>query len=176
MKFVQNFLKTFSLKKLRKRSKIFYRKLILEIRHSWLVKIILKLPIVKKNFHIKQFIKFILVGVISTLIDFSIYVFLTRLFVFWQVHYLWANFIAMIIASIVNFLLNRKWTFRNGRKKILHQYIDFCIVLIGGLFLYQFLFGFFVTALNWYDIIAKVVVAFVIMLIRFCLHKFWVFK
>ncbi|MCD6442257.1 GtrA family protein [bacterium] len=120
--------------------------------------------------------KFILVGAISTLIDFVIYVFLTRFFAFWQAHYLWANFMAMIIASTVNFLFNRKWTFNGGRKKALHQYIRFSIVLVGGLFAYQFLFGFFVATLGWYDIIGKAIAAFIIMLIRFHLHKFWVFK
>ncbi len=148
---------------------------ILKLKHFWLARIFLKLPIIKKNLYIKQFIKFILVGAISTLIDFFIYIFLTRFFIFWQTHYLWANFMAMIVASIVNFLVNKSWTFKNGRKKILRQYIYFCIVLAGGLFVYQFLFSFFVATLNWYDIIGKAIAAFLIMLIRFHLHKFWVF-
>ncbi len=149
---------------------------ILKLKRFWLAKIILRLPFIRKNLYIKQFIKFILVGVISTLIDFLVYVFLTRFFIFWQAHYLLANFMAMIIASTVNFLFNKKWTFNSSRKKTLHQYINFCIVLIGGLFVYQFLFGFFVATLGWYDIIAKAIAAFTIMLIRFHLHKFWVFK
>jgi len=154
----------------------FSRNLILKLKRFWLAKIILKLPIIRKNLYVKQFVKFILVGAISTLIDFAVYIFLTRFFAFWQAHYLWANFMAMIIASTVNFLLNRKWTFNGGRKKALHQYIHFSIVLVGGLFAYQFLFGFFVANLGWYDIIGKAIAAFVIMLIRFQLQKFWVFR
>jgi len=149
---------------------------ILKLKRFWLSKIILRLPIIKKNLYVKQFVKFVLVGAISTLIDFGIYIFLTRFFVFWQTHYLWANFTAMIVASIVNFLANKSWTFKNGKKKILDQYIHFCIVLVLGLFAYQFLFGFLVANLNWYDIIGKAIAAFVIMLVRFHLHKFWVFK
>jgi len=148
----------------------------LKLKRFWLTKVALKLPFIKKNLYVKQFIKFILVGVISTLIDFFVYIFLTRFFVFWQSHYLQANFMAMVIASTVNFLLNKKWTFNGSRKKVLHQYINFCIVLVGGLFAYQFLFSFFIRTLGLYDIIAKAIVAFAIMLIRFHFHKFWVFK
>ena len=154
----------------------FCHNLILKLKNFWLAKIILKLPIIKKNLYIKQFLKFVLVGVISTLIDFFVYIFLTRFFGFWAAHYLWANFMAMTIASIVNFLFNKKWTFNGSKKKALHQYIYFCVVLVGGLFVYQFLFGFFVATLGWYDIIGKAIAAFTIMLIRFHLHKFWVFK
>lgn len=164
------------LKRIRKELKKFCRNSIIKLKRFWLAKIILKLPIIKKNLYVKQFLKFVLVGVISTLIDFAVYIFLTRFFVFWQTHYLWANFTAMIIASTVSFLFNRRWTFENGRKKILHQYIHFCVVLVAGLFAYQFLFGFFVATLGWYDIIGKVIAAFVIMLVRFHLQKFWVFK
>ena len=150
--------------------------LISKLKHFWLAKFILRLPIIKKNLYVKQFVKFILVGAISALIDFTVYICLTRFFVFWQAHYLWANFMAMIIASTINFVLNRRWTFKNGRRKMLHQYMKFCIVLNGGLFFYQFLFGCFVATLNWYDIIAKAIIASMIGFIRFQLQKFWIFK
>ena len=164
------------LKRLRKQLKSFCCNSVLKLKDFWIARIISKLPFIRENLYIKQFIKFVLVGVISTLIDFLVYIFLTRFFIFWQAHYLWANFMAMTIASTVNFLLNKKWTFNRSKKKTLHQYINFCIVLIGGLFVYQFLFGFFVVTLGWYDIIAKAIAAFTIMLIRFHIHKFWVFK
>ena len=164
------------LKRLREQLENFCRNSILKSKRFWLTGVILRLPFIRKNLYVKQFIKFILVGVISTLIDFFVYIFLTRFFVFWQAHYLQANFMAMVVASTVNFLLNKKWTFNGSRKKALHQYINFCIVLVGGLFAYQFLFSFSVATLGLYDIIAKVIVAFTIMLIRFHFHKFWVFK
>lgn len=172
----QNLSRMFSLRKLRKESKKICCSLIIRLRCFKLTKIILRLPIVKKNLYVKQLIKFILVGGLSTLIDFSLYIFLTRFFSFWQAHYLWANFTGMIIASLINFLLNKRWTFKSNGRKILHQYINFCIVLVFGLFLYQALFGFFVAAMGWYDIIAKALTAFLVMLIRFQLQKFWVFK
>jgi len=162
------------LRKLHKKLGKFFRKS--KLKYFWLTGIVLKLPFIRKNFYIKQFVKFVLAGTVSTLIDFAIYVFLTRFFVFCQVHYLWTNFTATIIASIINFLLNKKWTFIGGKKGLLRQYIHFCVVLIGGLAVYQFLFIFFVASLGWHDIIAKVIVGFIIMLVRFHLHKFWVFK
>ncbi len=166
----------FYLKRLDKRLKKFYYNSILKLKYFWLTKVVIKLPFARRSLYVRQFIKFLSIGSISTLIDFLIYISLTRFFAFGQTHYLWANFMAMVIASTVNFSLNKKWTFTGGKKKALHQCISFYIVLVVGLFLYQFLFGFFVKTFGWHDIVAKAITAFVIMLIRFHLHKFWVFK
>jgi putative flippase GtrA len=161
---------------LEKKIKKFCKKIVKKGKDSWLAKVILSLPLVKKNLYVQQFIKFILVGGVSTLIDFSLYIFLTRLFLFWQNHYLWANFLSMFVASLFNFLLNKEWTFPSNGKKVWRQYLDFYVTMFFCLLFYQAFFGFISLSLGWYDIVAKSLSAFLVMLIRFHLHKFWVFK
>ncbi|MCF7906721.1 GtrA family protein [Patescibacteria group bacterium] len=163
-------------KKLEKRIKVFCRNIAKRGKNSWPARIVLGLPLVRKNLYVKQFIKFILVGGISTVIDFSLYILLTRFFLFWQSHYLWANFASMFVASLFSFFLNKEWTFSANNKKVWRQYLDFYITMIFCLLLYQALFGFISLTLGWYDIVAKALSAFLIMLFRFHLHKFWVFK
>lgn len=161
---------------LEKKIKVFCRKTVKRGKNSWPARIVLGLPLVRRNLYVQQFIKFILVGGISTLIDFSLYVFLTRFFLFWQNHYLWANFISMFIASLFSFFLNKEWTFSSNGKKVWRQYLDFYITMLFCLLFYQAFFGFISLSLGWYDIVAKALSAFLVMLIRFHLHKFWVFK
>jgi len=161
---------------LEEKIRIFCQKIIKIGKNSWPAKIVLGLPLVKKNLYVKQFLKFILVGGVSTVIDFSFYIFLTRFFAFWQNHYLWANFLSMFIASLFNFFLNKEWTFSAKIKKAWRQYLDFYITMLFCLLFYQVFFSFISLTLGWYDIVAKAVAAFLITLIRFHLHKFWVFK
>jgi putative flippase GtrA len=163
-------------KKLEKKIKVFCQKIAKKCETSWLARIILSLPLVRKSLYVQQFVKFILVGGVSTVIDFSLYIFLTRFFLFWQSHYLWANFISIFIASFFNFFLNKELTFLPKVKKLWRQYLDFFLTMILSLFLCQILFGFISLTLGCYDIVAKALSAFLVTLLRFHLHKFWVFK
>ncbi len=134
------------------------------------------LPIIQKHLYLRQFIKFAITGGTSAIVDFGTYIFLTRIFSFFAAHYLWANFIGMAVAATGNFLVNRKWTFRNRGEKVFVQYIKFWLVVVVMMVAYQYLLHFFVETVNLYDILGKVIAALVIMLIRFNIHKFWVFR
>jgi len=134
------------------------------------------ISIIQKYPHLRQFIKFFITGGICTILDFAVYIFLTRLFPFFRIHYLWANFFGTVVGATVNFTMNKKWTFRNEEVGIFRQYMKFWVVVIIGLAIYQYLFGFLVEKINLYDLLGKAISALIVMFIRFYLNKFWVFN
>jgi putative flippase GtrA len=79
---------------------------------------------------IVHMIKFGVVGVVSTAIDFSgIYIF-THL----KLTYLWAIFFAYLIASIVGYFLNNSWTYRHlGRRHNLLNLGQYTAISMVGL-------------------------------------------
>ncbi len=143
----------------------------------WADSFLLKLPIIGKHLYLRQLTKFIIAGGLFTLVDFAVYIVLTRAFLFWQTHYLWANFIAMSVGAIGSFILNKKWVFKDRGDKIFSQYLKFWIVgAIGGMVFYQFLLAFFVETVHLYDLLAKAFAAIIVLFFRFGIQKFWIFK
>ena len=120
-------------------------------------------------------IHYFIAGSICTLFDFAVYFFLTRFFNFWQAYYEWANIIALIISATIFFLWSKKIVFKNQDKKIFWQYIKFWIMVIVTTLIYQWFFVLLVHA-HFYDLLAKVFCAIIILFVRFITNKFWVFR
>lgn len=97
----------------------------------------------------KQAGKFVIVGVLNTLIDFgvlNILVFLgfTAAFAFLGQEFLIANIISVAVAMINSFVLNKQWTFRSEEGRIYLEILKFLTVTIIGMFvIHQLIFSFF---------------------------------
>lgn len=124
----------------------------------------------------KQFIKFVMVGLMNTAIDFFIYFSLTRGTDFFNQHILSANIIAFSIAATNSFFWNKKWTFRDQGKNYHIQYSKFLIVSIGGLILSQGIFVAGVHYLKTSDIVVKLAAVVIVTFWNFALNKLWTFK
>ncbi len=124
---------------------------------------------------VRQFLKFSIVGGICTIIDFVIYLVLTR-YLSIKINYLWANFLATASAATINFIWNRKWTFRVSSKKIFSQYLKFWVAVVLGILLYQWILYFSVEKIKILDLIGKIIGAISAWVLRFFLNKFWTFK
>lgn len=143
----------------------------------WIDRLLFKLPIIGKRLYLRQLVKFVISGGLLTLVDFAVYIFLTRVFLFWQVHYLWANFISMSVGAIASFILNKTWVFKDKGDNIASQYIKFWVVgAVGGMVFYQFLLFYFVELAGLYDILGKAFAAIIVLFFRFAIQKFWIFK
>jgi len=139
--------------------------------------LLFKIPLIGPRLYLRQLSKFIIAGAIATGLDFSVYIFLTRCFIFWQAHYLGANFIALSLGAIVSFCFNKFWVFKNKGKKIMSQYLRFWVVGgIGGMIFYQYLLFLFVEHLQCHDLFSKFFSAVIILIFHFSLQKFWIFK
>ena len=75
-----------------------------------------------KQFLSKQFLKYIIVGLIATLLDFSfLYLFVEYV----HLHYFWAAIISVMIVLWFSFTINKYWTFKNLEKKYFQQFIKY---------------------------------------------------
>jgi len=169
-------------------------KILQKLDDSKYVKKIGKHPVFQKYPSLKQMLKFGMIGIINTLIDFAIYIFLTRGFGFWMDHYLWANFISFMISISITFDMVREWIFRlpglpddgmeeNNIKlpkeieRMIHlQYFKFLLVSFMGFMGHQCGLYLSVEFLYIHDILAKAFMAFIIWILRFNVHRFWTFS
>ncbi len=135
-----------------------------------------KSPARRESLH--QFVKFALIGVVNTAVDFGIYTLLTRYTVAFDYHtarkYI-ANLISFLIATTFSFYANRSWTFRRTDKATLGEATRFYSTTVSGLFLNEILLLIMVRGFGIYDLIAKVFATFVTIFWNFLFKKFWVF-
>ena len=95
----------------------------------------------------KQAGKFVVVGVLNTLIDFAvlnILVFLgfTAAFTLLNQKFLIANIISVAVAMINSFILNRQWTFRSAGGSVYFEILKFLIITIIVIFvIHQLIFS-----------------------------------
>ena len=123
-----------------------------------------------------QFVKYNIVGFFNTIIDFGLYILLTRSFLFWQYHFLLANAFAFLVTNIFSFFGNKKFTFKNSSPYLKSQYIKFLIVSIIYLVIVQSILYTGVNLLNFGDIWVKIVASVIGMFWNFYAHKYWSFR
>jgi len=121
----------------------------------------------------RQFVKFCFVGFANTIIDFSVYIFVSRVL---GVYFLYANILAIIVAMTFSFFLNKYWTFKNLEKKIKTQYIKFTLVNLVYFFLNNSIVFILVANFKFYDLGAKAVAIIVGLFWNFIANRYWTFK
>ena len=137
--------------------------------------------LVKRKPNLFEFMKFAVVGVIGTMVDFGTYAILTRGF---DVYYITATCISVFLAIINNFFLNKYWTFKKGKSgKAKIEYVKFFIVSVLNYFLN--------IGITWYivektaseslfgsseDFFAKVIAIGIVLFSNYLGNKYWTFK
>jgi putative flippase GtrA len=121
-----------------------------------------------------QFLRFCTVGAINTVVDFGVYIGLTRPFAFWAEHYVAASAVSFCVAVTSSFLLNNFWTF--GRQGVeWRRGAKFYLVATGGLCLNAATL-YALTRLGMYDLLAKAVATGLVLAWNFTLQRKWTFK
>lgn len=105
---------------------------------------------------LRQFAKFVAVGATGVVVDFGVYVALTRGFAWGRAHYLLANVVSFLCANFNNFMWNRAWTFRGARGSARRQYAGFLAASLVYLAAVQATVWVLVGSFGWYDLAAKV--------------------
>lgn len=121
----------------------------------------------------KEFIKFCFVGVTNLAVDILVYWFLTRAV---DLYYFYAAVLSFVVAVTWSFLINRRWTFRHQGSDLGGQYIKFFVANLISMAINLSLFYLFVDYLNVYDLLAKALVAIIVVFFNFSLNKFWTFR
>lgn len=127
---------------------------------------------------IRRFVKFGIVGVSGTLIDFSITWLCRDIF---GLPDLIANAIGFVVAATTNYILNRIWTWHSTEKNVGVEYLKFFAVSVIGLLLNTLIlfllkgFDLFDNPdLNFWS--AKVGATLIVMLWNFFANNFFTFK
>jgi len=118
----------------------------------------------------QRFLKFLITGGSALLLDFLIYLALTRLV---HLPYLGSRAISLGVAMIWNFSLNRHWTFQAKEGGVATQATRFLIVMTTTSLLSLALMRVGVSFLGFNDILVIIVVAALITLINFSAHYLW---
>lgn len=121
-----------------------------------------------------QLIRYTFVGGFAFVIDFTILFLLTE---YMGINYLLSALFAFVIGLLTNYLLSRKWVFRDS--SINNQYIEFSFfTLIGifGLLLTEVLMWTFTDLMGLYYIVSKLLVTIIVYLWNFFARKFLIFN
>ncbi|MBI5134712.1 GtrA family protein [Candidatus Uhrbacteria bacterium] len=123
-----------------------------------------------------SFIRYGIIGVGNTLIDFTIYSMLTRGWMFWKEHYLIANGISFSIVVTWSFFWNKHWAFQQQQSGCAAQYLKFVMSTIGGIAIAQGILYSGVEFLGFHDIIAKLIAGPFVVSWNFFMYRWWAFR
>lgn len=128
----------------------------------------------KKESSILVFIKAQASAFIGGIVDYFIMIICTEVF---GIHYTLSILISGSIGAIINFSINRKWTFHAEEGNLKHQMFKFIIVVIGSIFLKSGGTYLFTTFLNINYKISRIITDIIVSLgFNYTLQTYWVFK
>jgi len=131
-----------------------------------------------KNIYLKNrlTIDYIICGGLTTLVDFAVYWFFTRII---QIGEVPAQIVSIAAAIVFAFAVNKIYVFRsktNTLKEVFIQFISFCSMrILSGAF-QTFAIWLFVVKLGIYDMIVKILVAVIIVILNYIFSKSLIFK
>ncbi|MDO8435344.1 MAG: GtrA family protein [bacterium] len=123
-----------------------------------------------------QFIRYFIVGVVNTGLDFSMYAGLTRTWGWWRQHYLLANAVTFITIVTWSFFWNKYWTFKERSQRHATQYSKFVIVTLVGMGIAQCVLYVGVHVFSLLDLWSKVIASPLVMVWNFLAYRFWAFR
>lgn len=95
---------------------------------------------------------------------------------FFHIWYLYASIISWVITSILSFLGQKHFTFKNTSKKYQIQFPIFILVAIVGLGLNSLCLFFLVSILKIWYMFANIITKFIVLIWNFLAHKYITFK
>ena len=121
----------------------------------------------------QQFILFMIVGGLSYFIDMAILIFLVEII---KLNIIVSTGLSFIIVAVINYLLNIKYIFINGKYKKAYELIGFLILGIICLFFTIFLMKFFVYYLKIWYVYSKTITVLLVSIFSFSFRKWLLFK
>jgi putative flippase GtrA len=139
-----------------------------------LYSVVVRHPLIAGRPAIRQFIKFSIVGAWNTIVDFLVYLALTR---FVHIYYVAATIGSFLVAATISYFLNKFWTFRDYQKdRMAKQYLQFIFIgSIGALISALVLFC-TVHFLHFYDLAGKAAAVVIVVIWNFFANKRWTFR
>lgn len=125
-----------------------------------------------------KFVKYMGVGIIGTLVDMGLLYFLVS---FLDVYYLYGNVLSYSTGAVINFYLNKRYTFNNKYKKVHFQLLSFAVVTAGGwmiseVLLYILVDNLFKNSSNATVMLSKVIATLIVVVYNYIVNKRTTFK
>lgn len=128
----------------------------------------------EKHFKWVKIIRFIVSGGIATVINVSALYFFAHFLHIW---YLWSAVLGYIFGTVISFILQKLWTFRNASRENMHtQFIFFVGTGILGVFVNTGLVYLLVEHGRFHYLVAQILSGLVIALINYFIYKELVFN
>ena len=128
---------------------------------------------VKQLLFSPDFIKFIVSGVLSVILEFYILIALVEKI---GLTILISNSIAFIITNIFNYILSRIWVFGKSHRRIRHEILLFFATAAVGLTMNQIIMKVFVDSYHIHYKIVKLIAILIVVVWNFLTKKFLVFS
>lgn len=119
-----------------------------------------------------RFIKFGLVGILNTLINWILFIILNIL----GLYYIISNIIAYSISTLNSYLWNSNWVFKYGGDNLKETSLKFIILNIIGLTLNTIILYLLVDIVGLRKLIALIITTGIVMILNYFINKIWVFK
>ncbi|MEA4965771.1 MAG: GtrA family protein [Oscillospiraceae bacterium] len=124
-------------------------------------------------FDVRRFLKFGVIGVLNTLVDFACYYLMNK--VLGAGPYL-SQVVSFAVSAVHSFLWNKFWTFEK-KASISGRELFRCLLTNGGyLLLSLLLLRFFINVLAMDSFLAKIPSGVLMLLYNYLMSKFWVFS
>jgi putative flippase GtrA len=116
----------------------------------------------------RDFVRFFIVGGISTIVDWIVFYLLAFLALS---HYQLALVVGFSCGAITNYSLNKTYTFKSKTKKIASQFTIFILFATGALILSIGLMYLFIDLLIIHKMISRIITTGIIFVINYFVHK-----
>lgn len=123
----------------------------------------------------KRLIRFSIVGLINTIVDFTIFIFLNK---FFGLYFIFSQILGYAGGVINSFILNKIWTFKDKgiNEKTPKQFAKFMIINLVSLSSTLIGMNIFVNYLNISVVVSKIMVTFISQIINYMGYKLCVFN
>lgn len=115
-----------------------------------------------------QIFRFIIVGGLAFLIDYSTLFLLTDKF---KVYYLLSSGISFIVSTVFNYIISMRFVFKSKSNNKFYEVIVFAFLGLIGLFINQWLMSILVETVSLYYMFSKVIATIVVMCWNFITRK-----
>ena len=115
-----------------------------------------------------QLVKFGIVGVLATLLEWVIFYICTNIL---NIHYSISTIIGFSISTLFNYWASVKWVFDVNKENNSKNFIFFISFSIIGLLLNELILYICIEKLNLYNMLGKIIATFVVMIFNFITRK-----
>ena len=123
----------------------------------------------------RQFVKYIIIGALSTTLDIGTYIILSRYVSFFSSHYIGAKGVAFTIGSLSSYINNRRWTFNQPSRAHFKEVFRFYSVAGVGIIINMSSFYFLLQKVHIYDLLGVIIATSMSFVWNFTMSKYFVF-